>query len=109
MKMLKYLKLNFQLYRRGSEFCSGEHERKTFLRFRELTTKESLHHLGSITILTNKEEKSLNSLQTIIIGSKLFYLSVRIQIETTFNPKFMIERNLSLTINISISYIYRYL
>jgi hypothetical protein len=77
--MLKYLKLNFQRYWCRCEFCSVEDERDTFLRFRELTTKESLHHLESITIRTNREEKSLNSLETIIIGSKLFYLSVRIQ------------------------------
>jgi len=79
MKMLKYLKLNFQRYWCRCQFCSVEHERDTFLRFRELTTKESLHHLEAITIRTNREEKSFNSLETIIIGSKLFYLSVRIQ------------------------------
>jgi hypothetical protein len=81
MKMLKYLKLNFQRYWCRCDFCSNEHERDTFLRFRELTTKESLHHLDAITILTNREDKSLSSLETIIIGSKLFYCTVRIKTE----------------------------
>ena len=72
MKMLKYLNLNFHSYWCSCEFCSVEHERSTLLRFRESTTKESLHHLEAITILTNRNEKSLSSLETIIIGSKLF-------------------------------------
>ncbi|CAF3968295.1 unnamed protein product [Rotaria sp. Silwood1] len=54
MKMLKYLNLNFQRFWCRCGRCSFEHDSITYLYF---------------NILTNREEKSLSSLETIIIGN----------------------------------------
>ncbi|CAF3875068.1 unnamed protein product, partial [Rotaria sp. Silwood1] len=53
MKILKYLNLNFQSYWCRCGHCSFEHDSITYLYF---------------DVLTNREEKSLSSLETIIIG-----------------------------------------